>query len=31
MFMKYINIIKNGNIDIKNDKSRVKKFSKDDG
>ena len=31
MFMKYINIVKNGNIGTKNNKSRVKKFSRDDG
>ena len=31
MFKKYINIVKNGNIGTKNNKSRVKKFSRDDG
>ena len=31
MFKEYINIVKNGNIDTKNNKSRVKKFSRDDG
>ena len=30
MFMKYINNVKNGNISTKNNKSRVKKFSRDD-
>ena len=31
MFKEYINIVKNRNIDTKNNKSRVKKFSRDDG
>ena len=31
MFKKYINIVKNGNIGTRNNKSRVKKFSRDDG
>ena len=31
MFKEYINIVKNGNIMTKNNKSRVKKFSRDDG
>ena len=30
MFKKYINIVKNGNIGTKNNKRRVKKFSRDD-
>ena len=31
MFKEYINIVKNENIDTKNNKIRVKKFSRDDG
>ena len=31
MFIEYINTIKNENIGTKNDKNRVKKFSRDDG